>query len=144
MVSFMYTAALDRLVRGDLVWDSSDIRLLLLDDAGSYTPDRDDVFVADLAPSSNELDTTGYERKTLAGLDVQTSGGSVLLLASDVVWGPLGVDETVQAAVVYEQVSDDSDSRLVAYLASGKSLNGGGATWAFPAGRVIELTSPSW
>lgn len=146
MADRIYPAALEWL--SPSVWDSLDLRVLLLDAAGSYVFDEGDEHVADLSPGSNELGAiTGYERKTLGGLDTALVGGRWELLASNVTYTDLGDGESpfpvVQAAVVYEHVSDDADHRLVAYVESvGGATNGETATVAWTDGVVLRVAGP--
>lgn len=145
MTDFVYTDARARLASGGLDWGNADLRVLLLDAAGTYVPDPSDVFVAELLPGANELDATNYQREPLTGRSVEISGDEVELIADDVTWVDLadGDDSpypSVQALVIFEQVTDDSDSRLVAWIESGAGqTNGLTATAGWVDGVVLDM-----
>lgn len=127
-------------------WVAADVRILLLDDAGTYAPDPDHEFVDDLTPGSNELDTDNYARAALAGkaVTLNTVDNRAEWTADDVVFadlGPTSAGPTIQAAVLYVDVTDDTDSWLLCYLddVTG-TVNGLDATVAFDPTGIIRPT----
>lgn len=146
MADSTYLAAKVRFATGELDWEAEDLRVLLLDAAGSYTFDASHQYVIDLVPGTNELTATNYVRKTLDGAAVtgDAANNRALLTADNVVYTDLGdgdvSQQTVQAAVIYIHVSDDADSLLVRYLDSvGGVLTGADATMAWDATGVMRL-----
>lgn len=127
-------------------WATADVRLLLLDAAGSYVADPDDEFVADLTPGSNELATTNYARAALANQVVTRDdvNDRAAWTADDVVFAGLGPSSggpTIGGAVLYVHVTDDSDSWLVAFLEDvAGTVNGLDATVAFDPTGIIRPT----
>lgn len=110
------------------------IKVLLLDNAQSYVFDPSHNFVADLTPGTNELTNnsgTGYERKTLATKAVNEDdvNDQAEMDCADIDYTSIDAGE-IQAAVVYKEVTNDSDSPVIAYIDSGfpKQTNGGDLT----------------
>jgi hypothetical protein len=115
----VFNRAKSRILSGDLDLGSADLRILLLTSGYLYDPDDD--FVADLTPGSNELTVIGYARQALAGLavaedDANDRAGAE---ADQVDFGALAAGETIATGIVYEFVTNDADSNLVAYYALG-------------------------
>ena len=93
-----------------------------------------DEFVADIV--ANELSDGSYSRKTLASITLQQNQDShgFKLDAADPVFTALAGGETVNAAYVFRQVTNDADSYLVARLdGSNITTNGGNVTVQFHA-----------
>lgn len=126
---------------GSLDWVNDDIQVLLLDDAGTYVFSADHNFVADLG--ANESTGTGYVRKALASKTAteDDTNDRASLDAADVVWAGLDAG-TVQAAVVFRQVTTDSDSEVLFYMDSGFPFtsNGGDLTWQINAAGVATVS----
>lgn len=123
-------------------WAAADVRLLLLDAAGSYTVDPTDQFVADLTPGSNELSTTNYARKVLANKAVALNGNRAEWTADNVTFNDLGGSPfpTVGGAVLFVQVTNDADSWLIAYLEDVAGVtNGLDATIAFDPTGIVRV-----
>lgn len=145
MAANMYNQGIQDLLKGALWEGGGDYRLLLLDNAGTYTFDPDHDFVAGLTPGSNECTGTGYARKTLSGMvaTLDDTGDQVKCDATDPsVYS--GADfGTVQAAVVYRFVTNDADSPLICYLDGASfpvTTNGGDLTIQFHADGVFVAT----
>lgn len=127
MANGVYTAGILRLISAG--W--TDVRVLLLDDAGTYVFDKDHATLSDLTLGTNELVTDNYVRKALAGesATANDTDDEVRLDAADVTWTTLGPDiggPDVQAAIVYFHVTNDSDSVPFLYLDDDmpKAING--------------------
>lgn len=103
MANVVYTAGLLRLVQQG--WSTQDVRALLLAE-DVYVPDAGHSTLADLDLATSELDTTNYERKTLASLVEAAGAGVVSLDAGDVTWTLLGGASAVSvgAMVLYFHV----------------------------------------
>ena len=135
--------------KGDLgiaTWESGgDYRLLLIDDAGTYTFNADHDFVAGLTPGSNESTGTGYARKTLGTFAVTVDDANDWAeydAADPSIYS--GADfGVIQAAVVYRFVTSDALSPLICYLdGTGFPIttNSGDLTLQFHADGVFKIT----
>lgn len=119
----------------DLVFDNlngTTIKLLLVN--ATDTADKvNDEFVTDIV--ANELSDASYARKTLASVTYNENSNShaVWVDAADVLFSALN-NETIEAAYVYREVTNDTDSYLIARL-DGVNLvaNGGDVTVTFDA-----------
>lgn len=118
MANAFYNQAKADLLNGDLDLAADDVRVLLLDAAGAYSFDADDQFVADLTPGSNEFSDTNYVRKALTGEAVSQDDANdrAEFSADDVTWTALGGTDEVGAIVIYKHVTNDADSRLIAFI----------------------------
>lgn len=97
-------------------WASADLRVLLLHEASTATPDVDDLYVADLIPASNELVNDDYARVALTGKAATYSAGVWSLEADAVDFGALTPDPGTQGVsgwALYVHVSTDANSPLV-------------------------------
>lgn len=108
----IYTRSRDRLgiiATGDLRW------MLLKGDGYVLNPDHD--FVDDLDPASNEVNVASYERLMLANGSraVNDTLNRIEYKADNPNWGVLEPGNTVSGCVLYEHVTDDSDSELIGY-----------------------------
>lgn len=110
-------------------WDASPmLEVLLLDAAGSYAFDVEDLFVADLTPGSNELATTNYARQSVtvnpatwnATLDRWELPAATITFAN---LGPAVGPPTVGGVVVYQKVTNDADSPVLIHQAASKVLD---------------------
>jgi hypothetical protein len=114
-----YNRGKAKIADGTIDWVSAGVvKVLLLDDDQSYVFDADHNVVDDLTPGTNECSGTGYARKTLSGRtatqddtnDRSNNDATDMTVYSGADFG------NVQAAVVYWEVTDDSDSILICYL----------------------------
>jgi hypothetical protein len=113
----VYRSELERLAVDE--WASRDLRLMVLTDASSYVFDPTDQFVTDVTTSGGvEAAWTGYARSTLLLTPPVWSSGWVCG-AGTVDLGIVGTAVTDKASglVVYEHITSDADSLLVAYHA---------------------------
>lgn len=94
---------------------SADLRWLMLKDSG-YVFNRDDDFVDDLDPASNEITVAGYSRINLTGgtRTVDDTANQITYSADSPDFGTLAGGENATDIVLYEFVTDDSDSTLIA------------------------------
>lgn len=118
MASGMYNSGKAALVNGSIDWDTSDIRVLLLQGTG-YVFNPDHNYVSDLTPATNEANATNYVRKSLTGrtVTVDTVNDRAVCDAADVTWTALGgaVNNTISAAVVYLYNAADTAAQLICY-----------------------------
>lgn len=108
----IYTRSRDRL--GAIA--TADMRWMLLKGDG-YTPNPDHDFVADLTPASNEVSVTSYERLTLTNgsRTVNDSTNRIEYKSDNPNWGTLEAGQNVTGCVLYEHVTNDTDSPLYGY-----------------------------
>jgi len=140
MASFLYNIAKTNIPKADMDLETADIRAMLVDSV--YVPDADHVNVDDGA-AANELSGTGYERKTLASKAVAQDDANdrAAFDAADLTW--TGLDAGTAAAVVlFQHVTNDADSILLAYIDSGFPFvsNGGDFVIQWNANGIILLT----
>lgn len=117
MASFLYQNGLKALL-GASNAETATIRAMLV--TSGYSANKDHDFVDDLTPGTNELNGTGYSRKTLANVTVTAddTNDRVVIDADDVVWTAINAG-TAAAVVLFLFVSNDADSILLAYIDSG-------------------------
>lgn len=131
MANLVTNRAKFHLFTGDANLDAADLRMLLLK---SSAPTADTNFVADLTPGTNELTVSGYARHTLAGETVteDDTNDFAYLDATDPVFTALASGETITWAILFRQVTNDSDSPVYAgYDVSDTATNGGDITIQF-------------
>ncbi len=145
MAANMYNRGIYDLMQGSL-WSAGDYRLLLLNNGQAYSFNADHDYVNDLkTPTDYECSGTGYARKTLAGETaiLDDTNDQVKCDATDPSVYSGANFGTVQAAVVFRQVTNDTDSPLICYL-DGPSFpvttNGGDLTIQFHADGVFVAT----
>ncbi len=127
---------------------NDDMRVLLVDDA--YVNDRDFVFVADVA--ANEIATTNYVRKVLAGKTITQDdiNDRVLVDATDPLWvnlGPPVGGPIAQGIIMFRQVTNDADSPLIGFnelttAPPGTQVNGRNFEIQWDPSGIVENTSP--
>ena len=103
---------------GETVFSGRDFRMLLLRTTVAYTYDADDNFVADvLTGGVLEVSVAGYARQTLASVAVTENDtlDRVEYEADQATFASLVAGQTIDAAVVFIQVTNDADSVLVSY-----------------------------
>lgn len=113
MVSKMYPKGLEELAAGNVNWATdTDIQVLLLNASGVY--DETHNFVSQIV--ANEI--TGTTRQVLTGKAVTRDAANdrVIHSAADANFPSVPAAQTVNAAVVFKQVTNDADSYLLAYL----------------------------
>ncbi len=111
----VYNRAKELLATGALNLGTADLRVMLLQAGYAYDPD--DSFVADTTPGTNELSVAGYGRIALSGVSVVRDDtlDRVVARATSVNFGSLTSGQTIASAVVFEFVTNDADSNLVAF-----------------------------
>jgi hypothetical protein len=109
---------------------SADLRVLLLQTAGSVTPDTN--FVSDI--SGNEISVGGYARQTLAGETVteDDTNDFAYLDATDPVFTALVAGQTIGWAVLFRHTGSDATAPVYAgYDVADTATNGGDVTIVF-------------
>jgi hypothetical protein len=111
----MYNRGARNLANGDVAWDSSDIRCLLV--TSTYSPNKDHNTVSQI---TNELNGGNYVRKTLANKTVTQVDASdrVVLDADDIPWTALGAAAgTPKYAIIYfEGGGTDATRELIGFI----------------------------
>lgn len=131
MANLVTNKLLYELATGDANLDAADLRVLLLK---SGAPTVDTNFVADLTPGTNEIAVSGYARQALASETVteDDTNDFAYLDATDPVFASLVAGETIIGAVLYRQVTNDSDSPVYGYYdVTDTPTNGGNVTIQF-------------
>lgn len=147
MSSNVYNSAMTLLLNGGLDWDSSSsIKCLLV--SGSYTPDKDHQFVADVV--ANELSGAGYTggyqgsgRKTLAARAVNKDNATDRVYCddtADITWAAINAG-TPAYAIVFREVTSDAASPLVACIEISNPVptNGGDYTLQWASGGLFYV-----
>jgi hypothetical protein len=138
----VYNRGAYRMVHGDLVYHSGDVRWLLLETtvAGAYDPDLNTVTELLAVGGVAELVATGYARKAGTGeaTTEDDTNNRVNLDVAIPVWTSLGAaaGDAVVAAVAYDEGGGTDATRyLLSYHDEGMpvSLNGGD----------FEITTPN-
>lgn len=139
----LYNSFKRDLLSGEVDLDTDTIKVLLLDDTTAYSPNIDtEQFVSDVKAAANEMSGTGYSRKTLnitASQDNSNDQG--VADADDLSYTGLDAG-TIQCAIIFKEVSTDSDSRLIGHYESTDfpmPTNGGDVTLAINANGLLTL-----
>lgn len=149
MASFVFNRAKKEIMDGTIDLLSDTIKVMLVD--SSYTPDKDDEFVADGADAA-ELSGTGYQagfagtgRKTLSNKAItvdNTNDRAEFDNTVDLTWSSIDAG-IVAAMVIYKHLTNDGASVVIAYVDSGgfpKTTNGGDLSVVFNAEGILQLT----
>lgn len=147
-MSFIYNRALKQILSGEINLTSDTIKVMLVD--SGYTPNADHDFVDNgmndaSDPSFNELSGTGYIRQTLGSKTFQESDANDRgeFDAADVTFEDIDAG-TADAAILYVEGNDDTDSVLLAYIDDGgfpRTTNGGDLTIQWNANGILHAVS---
>lgn len=105
----------------------------------AYNPVKTHQFVADVTGATGvEISTTNYTRKTLTSPSItkDTSNNQVVVTFANPTWtslGPATGGPTIVGALLFKQVTNDSDSPVLAWLAASIQVNGGNLVLNFDA-----------
>jgi hypothetical protein len=112
MADIIYNGGLDRLRD----FTTGTFKFLLLKGSG-YTVDKDHDFVANLTPGTNEVSAGGYARQTAASKTrtVDDTNDRIFYSCANLAFGSIAVGQTVTGMVLYQEVTGDADSVLIAY-----------------------------
>lgn len=113
MASNLYNPGLEKLLDGTIDFENDTINVLLVDTNHSF--DKTHEFVEDV--DTNEASGTGYSRKTLANASIALDAANdrVEFDADNPSYTALDAG-TIAAAIIFKQVTDDSDSPLIAQI----------------------------
>jgi hypothetical protein len=124
MASFWYDPAFQDIFQGTIDLDTDDIRMLLLDDTGTYTPAKGTTFIDtgganDIVDSEvTSGDISGYARVALASKAIDISSNLIRFNSNNVAFGALGTSgsgKNVSAAVIYLHTGTDTTSIPIIY-----------------------------
>ena len=113
-MSKVYNPGLLKLLDGTIDFENDTIKLLLVDTNHSFT--KSDEFVSDIvANEATNSSGSGYERKTLANASIALDAGNdrVEFDADDISYTAIDAG-TIASAIIYKEVTNDSDSPLIA------------------------------
>lgn len=128
MASGAFTSGLTSAMNGTSPYLTTTHKVMLLATATAYTYNPDNDFVSAGGandPDDAELSVSGYTggfggagRKTLASKTITTNdtNNRVEWDAADVTWTALATGQTIEAAVVIVEITNDAASQLVVYL----------------------------
>lgn len=144
MASGAYTAGITAVLNGTIDLDTTTLKVMLVDAGYTYDPDHPFVSSSSGAANiaTNEITATGYTagfngagRKTATVTVVeQTASNRVVVRIADLTWTALGgaVNDTVAAAVLIREITNDAASLPIVYLDfTDISTNGGDVTVDF-------------
>jgi len=120
-MSFAYTPAKYKIARGELAWQSSDIRVLLCMSNTTADTDQDAATISAIG-TLDEYDGANYVRKALANEAVNQDdpNNRAELDADDITWTSLGVGaRQAVGMVVFKFVTNDADSIPILFVDSG-------------------------
>lgn len=116
MASNLYNPGLLKLLDGTIDFENDTIKVLLVDTSHTYT--KSDEFVSDIvANEASNVSGSGYERKTLASktITLDASNDRVEYDAANPTYTAINAG-TIAAAIVYKEVTNDSDSPIIAQI----------------------------
>lgn len=119
MASNLFNKGLEKVLDRTIDFINDDIQVLLVD--SGYSFDKTDEFVTDITPGTNEVTNssgTGYSRKSLSGKAITLDSGNdrVYFDASNPSYTSINTNETLAAAIIFKQATDDTDSPLIAMI----------------------------
>jgi hypothetical protein len=153
VASFVYNKAAQELADGTISLLTDTIKTMLV--TSQYSPARTDL-VVDAGGANDALDAeigvSGYTggwggsgRKALASkaIAVDQANNRAEFSAANLTWTALGTGATIAAMVlIKEGGSDDTTSRLIAYLdVTDTPTNGGDISFTFDAEGIIQFST---
>lgn len=145
MASAVYNKGKYQILSGSTDLLNDTIKVMLVD--SDYSFDADHNFVSQV--SSDELSVSGYTggfngagRKTLASKTVteDDTNDRAYFDAADLTWTSLATGATIGGAILIKEVTNDTDSVLLAFIdLTNTPTNGGDVTVAWNADGIIRL-----
>lgn len=108
VVTTFYRAGVERI--GVLSWGDVPLEVLLIASGTGWGFDAEDTSLLDLNLGATELDCDGYSRLALVPSSPAWSSPHWLLPSAPLEWEALGVDEEVDALLLFEAGVDDAAS----------------------------------
>lgn len=141
MASKWYDEGLKLVMNDNLDFTGSTFEVMLLQSGATF--DKTDAFVDDVLTGNSEISVASYSRGTLGSKteNYDTANQEIEYDAADEDFGSLESGETVECAVIYKLVTDDSDSIPVWYCddADDLTLNGGNVTVEWPSDGIAKI-----
>lgn len=143
MASAWFNKGMFEILSGATDLDGAQVlKVLLLQ--SSYAFDAADNVVNDLTPGTNEVTGGSYARQTLATKTVteDDAGGRAFFDAADAVFSAVPAQvSTINAAVTYREITNDTDS-VVLFYNDFTAINGNGSdiTVQWNANGIAEIT----
>jgi hypothetical protein len=158
MASFVYNYGAQEIANGNIDWVNDTLKIMFV--TSSYVANRDDDFVEEGANDANEHEIQaatyggGYGqagRKSLASKSVAENEANDQVrfdaanFTGGTTWSGLAGGETIAAAIVIKEITNDLASVLIAYLDTNNvTLNGSDVDLTFDGTGVFYLdTNPS-
>lgn len=147
-MSFVYEKAITKVV-GATNLASADVRVILVGTSTTADTETETEFIGDFS-TLDEISATNYARKTVSSeaINEDLTNNRAEFDFEDQTWSSLGgaSNDTIQGAVVYVHVTNDTDSWPLAYLDnSGSSFNlttnGSDVVLTLNAEGVIQFTA---
>jgi hypothetical protein len=138
----MYQKGLEQIVNGDIAWDTSSFKCMLVTSTYTYDPDHQD-----RADVTNEITNTGY---TAGGNAVTTSAAAVddandqiEADATDVTFSTVSAGDQPHAAIVYLTTGVAANDILISYnvLTTPPAPNGGDYVIQWDAEGVFKIAA---
>lgn len=152
MASGAFTSGMTKAMDGTNPYLTTTHKVMLLATATPYTydPDHDNISMGGANdPDDAELNVGGYTRgfggagrKTLASKTITTNdtNNRVEWDAADVTWTALAAGQTIEAAVVVVEITNDAGSQLVIYLdPTNIPTNGSDVTLQFASNGLLNF-----
>jgi len=139
MANAVYPKAKERGLVGGINWTAGNIRVALVRTSGGsnpYTYGAAHQFLSSVHSDARVATSSNFGSKSV------TDG---VANAANVTFAAVPAGDACQALVIYEHVTDDSDSKLIAYIDSATGLpvtpNGGDITveWDTGANKIFAL-----
>lgn len=114
MASNLYNPGLLKLLDGTIDFENDTIKVLLVD--GSHTYTKSNEFVSDIVANEvSNVSGSGYERKTLGSktITLDASNDRVEYDCANPTYTAIDAG-TIASAIVYKEVTNDSDSPIIA------------------------------
>lgn len=151
MAVTFYNNFKEQLLNGNIDFANNTLRVALLDNGTSYTPDPDnEVFVDDVLDggvTAQEFTGSGYSRQTLGGVSVSqdNTDDEGVVDANDTTFSSID-GATIQSALIYKQVGGDDttpgDDVLIGHYTSSDfplTANGGDVTLQWNAEGIVNV-----
>lgn len=147
-MSFVYEKAITKVV-GATNLASADVRVLLVGASTTADTETEIEFLSGFT-TLDEISATNYARKTVASeaINEDLTNNRAEFDFEDQTWSSLGgaSNDTIQGAVVYVHVTDDTDSWPLCYLddngsSFNKTTNGSDMVLTLNAQGVIQFTA---
>lgn len=133
MANFVYTGHKYRSQKGEIDYDTADVRVILVMSNTTADTDQDATFVGDIT-TLDEMDGANYGRKAVGTETVTKDDANNRSELSGTIptWSQLGAGtRQVVGAVFYVHVTNDADSYVIGYVDTGGfpfTANGGDFT----------------